>query len=289
MIDDAAVLTIGEVAREAGMRASRIRYYESVGVLPEPERVSGMRRYPPDVVRRLGIIDVAQRVGFTLDEIRELLSTEHGTAHEQLRRLAERKLPEIDELIHRANAVRRWLEMTSACDCRDARRVQSVRRPRSGSRGSGQAGGMATSRPRSVAMTAHAPTDTLERGLRDLRISVTDRCNFRCTYCMPKEVFGRDYAFLPRAELLSFEEITRLARVFAEHGVTKVRLTGGEPLLRRDLERLVEMLAGIDGIADVALTTNGAALAAKARSLKDAGLTRVTVSLDALDDEPSPR
>jgi GTP 3',8-cyclase len=134
-------------------------------------------------------------------------------------------------------------------------------------------------------MTGHAPTDRLARPLRDLRISVTDRCNFRCTYCMPKEVFGRDYAFLPRAELLSFEEITRLARVFAEHGVTKVRLTGGEPLLRRDLERLVEMLAGIQGISDIALTTNGTALAAKARSLKDAGLTRVTVSLDALDDE----
>jgi GTP 3',8-cyclase len=134
-------------------------------------------------------------------------------------------------------------------------------------------------------MTAHAPIDRLERGLRDLRISVTDRCNFRCTYCMPKEVFGREYAFLPRAELLSFEEITRLARLFAEHGVTKVRLTGGEPLLRRDLERLVEMLAGIDGITDVALTTNGAALAAKARSLKDAGLTRVTVSLDSLEDD----
>jgi len=134
-------------------------------------------------------------------------------------------------------------------------------------------------------MTGHAPTDRLARPLRDLRISVTDRCNFRCTYCMPKEIFGRDYAFLPRAELLSFEEITRLARVFAEHGVTKVRLTGGEPLLRRDLERLVEMLAGIQGISDIALTTNGTALAAKARSLKDAGLTRVTVSLDALDDE----
>jgi GTP 3',8-cyclase len=127
--------------------------------------------------------------------------------------------------------------------------------------------------------------DSRSRPLRDLRISVTDRCNFRCTYCMPREIFGRDYAFLPRAELLSFEEITRLARVFAEQGVTKVRLTGGEPLLRRDLERLVEMLAGIPGIGDVALTTNGTALAAKARSLKDAGLTRVTVSLDALDDE----
>jgi cyclic pyranopterin phosphate synthase len=134
-------------------------------------------------------------------------------------------------------------------------------------------------------MTAHPPTDLLGRGLRDLRISVTDRCNFRCTYCMPKEVFGRDYAFLPRAELLSFEEITRLARLFAQYGVTKVRLTGGEPLLRRDLERLVEMLAAIDGITDIALTTNGAALAAKVRTLKNAGLTRVTVSLDSLDDD----
>lgn len=117
MTDATTALTIGEVAREAGMRTSRIRYYESVGVLPAPERVSGMRRYTPDVVRRLGIIDVAQRVGFTLDEIRELLSTEHGTAHQQLRRLAERKLPDIDQLIQHANAVRRWLEMTSACDC----------------------------------------------------------------------------------------------------------------------------------------------------------------------------
>lgn len=118
MIDDAAVLTIGDIARESGMRASRIRYYESVGVLPAPERVSGMRRYSPDVVRRLRVIDVAQRVGFTLDEIRELLRADHGTADQQLRWLAERKLPEIDELIRRANAVRRWLEMTGACDCR---------------------------------------------------------------------------------------------------------------------------------------------------------------------------
>jgi cyclic pyranopterin phosphate synthase len=102
---------------------------------------------------------------------------------------------------------------------------------------------------------------------------------------MPKEVFGADYAFVPRVQLLSFEEITRLAGLFAEHGVSKVRLTGGEPLLRRNLERLVEMLAAIDGISDLALTTNGTALAARARSLKEAGLTRVTVSLDALDDE----
>jgi MerR family redox-sensitive transcriptional activator SoxR len=117
MPESAAALTIGEVAREVGMRTSRIRYYESVGLLPAPERVSGMRRYTPDVVRRLGIIDVAQRVGFTLEEIRELLSTEHGTAHEQLQRLAKRKLPDVDALIQRANAVRRWLEMTSHCDC----------------------------------------------------------------------------------------------------------------------------------------------------------------------------
>jgi cyclic pyranopterin phosphate synthase len=130
-----------------------------------------------------------------------------------------------------------------------------------------------------------ATLDKRARPLRDLRISVTDRCNFRCGYCMPKELFGRDFAFLPRSALLSFEEIVRLGRLFVEEGVTKVRLTGGEPLLRRDLERLVEMLARLDGITDIALTTNGAMLAAKARALADAGLTRVTVSLDALDDE----
>jgi cyclic pyranopterin phosphate synthase len=127
--------------------------------------------------------------------------------------------------------------------------------------------------------------DRLERPVRDLRISVTDRCNFRCSYCMPKEVFGRNHVFLPRSALLSFEEITRLARLFAAEGVTKIRLTGGEPLLRRDLERLVAMLATINGITDIALTTNGAALAAKAPTVKHAGLDRVTVSLDALDDE----
>jgi GTP 3',8-cyclase len=127
--------------------------------------------------------------------------------------------------------------------------------------------------------------DSRSRPLRDLRISVTDRCNFRCTYCMPKEIFGRDFAFLPRADLLTFEEIARLTQAFAREGVTKIRLTGGEPLLRRDLERLVAMLAGIDEITDVALTTNASALAGKAKALKDAGLTRVTVSLDALDDE----
>jgi cyclic pyranopterin phosphate synthase len=125
--------------------------------------------------------------------------------------------------------------------------------------------------------------DLLGRGLSDLRISVTDRCNLRCPYCMPREVFGADFAFLPRAQLLTFEEIARVARVLAGHGVRKVRLTGGEPLLRRDLERLVEMLAGIDGVEDLALTTNGLLLAPRARRLREAGLTRVTVSLDALD------
>jgi cyclic pyranopterin phosphate synthase len=127
--------------------------------------------------------------------------------------------------------------------------------------------------------------DLLDRPLRDLRISVTDRCNLRCGYCMPREVYGPGYAFLPRSELLSFEEIARLARVLAAQGVEKLRLTGGEPLLRRDLERLVEMLVAVDGIHEVALTTNGLLLAAKARALADAGLSRVTVSLDALDDD----
>jgi GTP 3',8-cyclase len=119
--------------------------------------------------------------------------------------------------------------------------------------------------------------------VRDLRISVTDRCNFRCTYCMPKEIYGRDYLFLARKELLTFEEIERLARVFASLGVEKIRLTGGEPLLRRELERLIEMLARIPGI-DLTLTTNGSLLPQKARALADAGLSRITVSLDSLDD-----
>ena len=126
--------------------------------------------------------------------------------------------------------------------------------------------------------------DRLDRPLRDLRISVTDRCNFRCTYCMPREVFGRDFPFLPRAELLTFEEITRLVRIFIAEGVEKIRLTGGEPLLRRDLERLVEMIAGLDGLRDLTLTTNGSLLARKAATLKAAGLRRITVSLDSLDD-----
>ena len=126
--------------------------------------------------------------------------------------------------------------------------------------------------------------DALARPMRDLRISVTDRCNFRCTYCMPKDIFGSDYPFLARSEVLSFEEITRLARIFRGHGVEKIRLTGGEPLLRKGLPRLIEMLAGIGGL-DLTLTTNGSLLARQARALKDAGLNRVTVSLDSLDDE----
>jgi cyclic pyranopterin phosphate synthase len=130
--------------------------------------------------------------------------------------------------------------------------------------------------------------DRLGRPLRDLRISVTDRCNFRCSYCMPKEVFDKSHVFLPHNALLNFEEITRAARAFVAHGVRKLRLTGGEPLLRKNLERLVEMLAALrtpDGQPlDITLTTNGSLLARKARALKDAGLQRVTVSLDALDD-----
>jgi cyclic pyranopterin phosphate synthase len=130
--------------------------------------------------------------------------------------------------------------------------------------------------------------DTMGRNLRDLRISVTDRCNFRCNYCMPKEVFDKDYPYLPHASLLSFEEITRIAKQFVAHGVQKIRLTGGEPLLRKNIEVLVEQLAALrtaDGKAlDLTLTTNGALLARKAKALKAAGLHRVTVSLDGLDD-----
>ena len=132
-------------------------------------------------------------------------------------------------------------------------------------------------------MMTMSTTDTRGRPLRDLRISITDRCNFRCVYCMPKEVFGKDYQFLDRRELLSFEEISRLARIFSALGVEKIRLTGGEPLVRRNVERLVQMLAGIPGL-DLTLTTNGSLLTQKARALKDAGLQRITVSLDSLDD-----
>jgi cyclic pyranopterin phosphate synthase len=130
-----------------------------------------------------------------------------------------------------------------------------------------------------------SPDDTLGRPLRDLRISVTDRCNFRCVYCMPKEVFGRDFQFLEREELLTFEEIARLARVFVACGVRKIRVTGGEPLVRRNVERLIQQLAGIDHLRDLTMTTNGALLASRARTLREAGLQRVTVSLDSLEED----
>jgi cyclic pyranopterin phosphate synthase len=135
-----------------------------------------------------------------------------------------------------------------------------------------------------AAADAEGVTDARGRPLRDLRISVTDRCNFRCRYCMPREVFGPDFQFLPRAEILSFEEIAQIARAFAAQGVRKLRLTGGEPLLRADLPRLVGMLTQIPDV-DIALTTNGSLLAAQARRLAEAGLRRVTVSLDSLDDD----
>ncbi|MEZ2717994.1 GTP 3',8-cyclase MoaA [Niallia circulans] len=127
--------------------------------------------------------------------------------------------------------------------------------------------------------------DRLGRPLQDLRISVIDRCNFRCTYCMPREIFGKDFSFLPKDQLLSFEEIERLAKLFVQLGVRKIRLTGGEPLLRRDIATLIEKLAAIDGLEDIGLTTNGMLLGKMAKSLKQAGLERVNVSLDALDDK----
>lgn len=154
-------------------------------------------------------------------------------------------------------------------------------------------------RQRAQALTPPAPVgtplavqgvlrDALQRPLRDLRISVTDRCNFRCGYCMPKTVFDAQYRYLPQADLLRFEEITRLARLFLQHGVQKIRLTGGEPLLRKGLEHLIEQLAQLRTVQgrapDLTLTTNGALLARKARALRAAGLQRVTVSLDSLDD-----
>ena len=137
------------------------------------------------------------------------------------------------------------------------------------------------------AREAHADglTDTLGRPVRDLRISITDRCNFRCTYCMPAEIFGERYTFLPREAILSYEEIARLTRLFVDLGVSKVRITGGEPLVRRNVERLVEMLDRIDGIDDLTLTTNGYLLAEQAEALYAAGLRRVTVSLDSLDPQ----
>jgi GTP 3',8-cyclase len=128
-----------------------------------------------------------------------------------------------------------------------------------------------------------ATFDRLSRPLSDLRVSVTDRCNLRCPYCLPREAFERGFSFMRRSELLTFEEIARVCRVFARMGVSKIRLTGGEPLLRRDLEQLIAMLAAVDGVEDIALTTNGTLLAGKAQQLKEAGLSRATVSLDALD------
>jgi GTP 3',8-cyclase len=127
--------------------------------------------------------------------------------------------------------------------------------------------------------------DRLGRPLQDLRISVTDRCNFRCTYCMPAEIFGTDYPFLKRSELLSFEEIARLATLFVKQGVRKLRITGGEPLMRKDIDRLIAMLTAIDGLEDIAMTTNGSLMRKMATRLKEAGLKRVTISLDSLDNE----
>jgi cyclic pyranopterin phosphate synthase len=139
--------------------------------------------------------------------------------------------------------------------------------------------------PPAPATSAPLPLDRLGRRMHDLRISVTDRCNFRCTYCMPAEVFGRDYAFLPRRQILTYEEVARLARLFIAVGVEKLRITGGEPTVRHDLPDLVRMLAVIDGVLDLTLTTNGSALRRLAAPLADAGLRRITVSLDSLDDE----
>ena len=127
--------------------------------------------------------------------------------------------------------------------------------------------------------------DTFNRPLRDLRISVTDRCNFRCPYCMPAEIFGDRYEFLPRADLLTFEEITRIVNIAVGLGVTKVRITGGEPLVRQNIEQLVGMIASVDGVEDLAMTTNAYLLSGYAQKLKDAGLQRITVSLDSLDDD----
>ncbi|MFD2370268.1 GTP 3',8-cyclase MoaA [Brevibacillus sp. GCM10020057] len=127
--------------------------------------------------------------------------------------------------------------------------------------------------------------DARNRPLRDLRISVTDKCNFRCQYCMPAEIFGPDFVFLPQHKLLSFEELARLTRIFASLGVGKIRITGGEPLMRKDLPVLIRMIREVEGVHDIAMTTNGSLLARHARALKEAGLDRVTVSLDSLDEE----
>ena len=136
----------------------------------------------------------------------------------------------------------------------------------------------------SPAHTVRRMLDALQRPLRDLRLSVTDRCNFRCGYCMPKEVFGRGYDFLPKDHILTFEELARISLVFVSLGVEKIRLTGGEPTLRRDIEQLVKQLSGIGGLRDLTLTTNGSTLSEKASALRAAGLRRLTVSLDSLDE-----
>ncbi|RIO65666.1 radical SAM protein, partial [Mammaliicoccus sciuri] len=128
-------------------------------------------------------------------------------------------------------------------------------------------------------------TDKLGRPIRDLRLSVTDRCNFRCDYCMPKEIFGDDFVFLPKDELLSFDEMVRIAHVYTKLGVKKIRITGGEPLLRRDMDKLIYKLNQIDGIEDIGLTTNGLLLKKHGQKLYDAGLRRINVSLDAIEDE----
>ncbi len=180
---------------------------------------------------------------------------------------------------------RRWYPRDPGwCDsaperCADAPATASPRRDRYDVRTMSETTPEPTTRPAGA-----PPIDRLGRQPRDLRISVTDRCNFRCTYCMPAEIFGRDYAFLPRSQILTFEEIVRLAGIFVRLGVEKLRITGGEPTVRRDLPDLVRQLAAIDGVHDLTLTTNGSALRTLAAPLAEAGLRRITVSLDSLDD-----
>ena len=172
----------------------------------------------------------------------------------------------------------------AAAEVRNGRSQVVLMRPTPVSNLSDAAGRMSRP-PRTAAPATHAATiDRLARPLHDLRISVTDRCNFRCTYCMPRELFGADFAFLPRPEVLTLEEITRLARLFVAHGARKLRITGGEPLLRRDLPMIIAMLAAIPAVRDLTLTTNGALLGQRAAELRSAGLQRLTISLDSLDD-----
>ena len=162
---------------------------------------------------------------------------------------------------------------------------RSTARPPAPAPASNVAPAPAPATPPAPGTSAPLPLDRLGRRMHDLRISVTDRCNFRCTYCMPAEVFGRDYAFLPRRQILTYEEVARLARLFVAVGVEKLRITGGEPTVRHDLPDLVRMVAAIDGVRDLTLTTNGSTLRRLAGPLADAGLRRITVSLDSLDDE----